>query len=458
MSAKRVYTHLSQHDQILKRPAQHIGSISNELVQTWIADETELQVFKKEFSFNSGLIHIFYEILSNSQDNYFRSIGTDHPLKKIEITIDPESQKITIWNDGLAIPTVIHKWKKGEEKVADSIYEATLIFGVLNSSGNYNDSGSDGPRVVGGLHGFGAKLTNIFSTEFHVETFDPETGLRFRQSFSENMKVASEPEIKSLKQKKGLTEISYIADFQRFGVSGYSADMIAAMRKLAIDCAMITGQKVIFNGVALPTRDLIDYSIAYTGKDTARVEFKSADSTVVVCEKPSYEPGFVQISFVNGIATNEGGVHVNAWKDAIFKPLLEKICNKFKTGKKSTQFKMTSKNLENYLMIFIKCNLQNPEFQGQTKEKLTGPPPSIDNAVTPGKITGMLKWPFINEIEESIELANLKELQKTNGNKTRNMSGIPGADDAVQAGSKNSDQCTCTFAKVCRQKHLLLMA
>nr|QBK87264.1 MAG: DNA topoisomerase II [Marseillevirus LCMAC201] len=456
MSTKKPrYTHLSQRNQILKRPGQHIGSTKNATRAVWLAqteyDSTQAasdskpsiriaereRIVEQDIKYNPGLIHIFYEVLGNAQDNYFRSKGSEEPLKKIDVTVDQETGEVSIWNDGLWIPTSVHEWDDDEEIIDnEEHYEAEIIFGYLNSSSNYDDQ--DNKRVGGGLHGVGVKLTNIFSTQFKVEAFDPDTGLKFVGVWSENMSTVGKPKVTKLKQKKGYTKITYTADFDRFGVKGYSDEHLAVMRKYCIDCAMITGQKVFFNGEKILVKDMMGYVDHYTGG--SRIEFKSKDSSVILCEKPAYEAGLTQISFVNGISTTRGGIHVDEWKAAIFKPLLEKIKTKYSPkGKQSTPLRITMKNLEQYFMIFINCNLVNPDFEGQIKGVMSSPAPEIN--VPASKITNLMKWDFIEDIKETVLIQGMKELKKTDGKKVTSVS-IPKADDANKAGTVKSSECT----------------
>lgn len=79
---------------------------------------------------------------------------------------------ISVWNDGRGIPIVMHK--------EHNVHVPTLIFGHLLTSSNYND---DQKKVTGGRNGYGAKLCNIFSTKFSVETTCAESKLKFKQVF-----------------------------------------------------------------------------------------------------------------------------------------------------------------------------------------------------------------------------------------------------------------------------------
>jgi len=427
------YTHLSQRNQILKRPGQHINSAKCIEKKVWLFQDNKF--VEKQLVINPGLLHIFYEVLGNAQDNYFRSKDTDTPLKKIEITVDQNT--VTIWNDGKCIPTVIHQWDKDEEKLAGEHYEAEIIFGHLNSSSNYNDETVK--RIGGGLHGVGVKLTNIFSQKFQVETFDPNTGLKFFGEWSDNMNEFKKPKITSLKQKKGWTKVSYVADFKRFGVENYTDDYLAVMKKMATDCALLAGQKVIFNGESIPVRDLRAYSKMYFAEEPKFMEFKSADTTVILCEKTSFDMPLAQVSFVNGILTSMGGVHVEEWRKAIFKPLFEKIKAKYTKGKNSTPIKLTLKTLEQYFVIFVVCNVENPEFSNQTKDYLISPTPKVET-ITPTKITNIMKWGFLQDIEETIRVMGMKELKKTDGKKATTVD-IPKAVDANNAGKAKSKDC-----------------
>src|SRR5947209_4424756 len=89
----------------------------------------------------------------------------DPKMSMIKVNIDREEQSISIYNDGRGIPVTIHK--------EEGIYVPELIFGHLLTSSNYDDKEK---KVTGGRNGYGAKLANIFSTKFIVETADKESG------------------------------------------------------------------------------------------------------------------------------------------------------------------------------------------------------------------------------------------------------------------------------------------
>lgn len=88
----------------------------------------------------------------------------------IGITLFSENNQISIYNNGKGIPVVMHKGEK--------MYVPTMIFGHLLTSSNYND---EEQKVTGGRNGYGAKLCNIFSTKFTVETASEEYMLSYKQ-------------------------------------------------------------------------------------------------------------------------------------------------------------------------------------------------------------------------------------------------------------------------------------
>ena len=119
-----------------------------------------------------GLYKIFDEILVNAADNKQR----DASMSALRVTIDAATNTLSVWNNGRGVPVTMHKEHK--------VYVPELIFGHLLTSSNYDD---DERKVTGGRNGYGAKLANIFSTHFVVETADGTRLRRFKQTFSDNM-------------------------------------------------------------------------------------------------------------------------------------------------------------------------------------------------------------------------------------------------------------------------------
>lgn len=95
---------------------------------------------------------------------------SDVILVCIQVEIDAEEGRISVYNNGDGVPVEIHK--------EEGVYVPEMIFGHLLTSSNYNDAEK---KTTGGRNGYGAKLANIFSTEFTIETADGKRLRRYKQ-------------------------------------------------------------------------------------------------------------------------------------------------------------------------------------------------------------------------------------------------------------------------------------
>lgn len=132
----------------------------------WVYDMDLDKMSQRNITFVPGLYKIFDEILVNAADNKQR----DKKMDCIRINISRENNEVSVWNNGKGIPVQMHKDEK--------MYVPTMIFGHLLTSSNYND---EEEKVTGGRNGYGAKLCNIFSTKFSVETSCKDSRKRFKQ-------------------------------------------------------------------------------------------------------------------------------------------------------------------------------------------------------------------------------------------------------------------------------------
>lgn len=130
----------------------------------WIFEDNKMVY--RPVNYVPGLYKIFDEIIVNAADNKVR----DPSMNTMKINIDKEANRISIYNNGRGIPIEVHK--------TEGVYVPELIFGHLLTSSNYDD---DEKKMTGGRNGYGAKLCNIFSTEFTVETADSISGKKFKQ-------------------------------------------------------------------------------------------------------------------------------------------------------------------------------------------------------------------------------------------------------------------------------------
>ena len=126
--------------------------------------------------------------------------------------------------------------------------------------------------MTGGRNGFGAKLTNIYSSEFRVETVS--RGKRFvqvsflshsLQVFHNHMEIADPPQISDAPNTSDFTEIRFRPDFSLFGLTGLDADCLALLRRRVLDVAGVSdgGIRVYFNGQRQPVRDFKQFVAAF---------------------------------------------------------------------------------------------------------------------------------------------------------------------------------------------------
>ena len=144
----------------------------------WVWNNDSQKMENREITYVPGLFKIFDEIIVNAADNKVR----DPKMSLIKINIDKEKNEISIFNNGAGIPVQIH--------AKEQMYVAEMIFGNLLTSSNYDD---DEKKTTGGRNGYGAKLCNIFSTKFIIETADKKR--KFKMIWEKNMKKKSEPKV-----------------------------------------------------------------------------------------------------------------------------------------------------------------------------------------------------------------------------------------------------------------------
>ena len=175
------YEKLTQEAHVLKLPDTYIGSTKTTQEKRWNFDTVSNRMVYKSLAFNPGLYKIFDEIIVNARDAFVRSSGEGRvPVKKIDVVVSgPGSPAlIEVLNDGDGIPIQEHEKEK--------CYIPELIFGHMLTSSNYKEGEK---KIVGGKNGFGAKLTNIFSTQFTVDTQSVADAKKYVQTWTNNMSV-----------------------------------------------------------------------------------------------------------------------------------------------------------------------------------------------------------------------------------------------------------------------------
>jgi DNA topoisomerase-2 len=220
-SIEEKYQSMTQEEHILARPDTYVGDIQPQTEPLFVFEDETNQIIKKPITYVPGLYKIFDEILVNASDQK----QIDPSMDCIMVEVDKQSNQISVYNNGKGIDVELHS--------EHGIYVPELIFGKLLTSTNYDDTEQ---RTTGGRNGYGAKLTNIFSQKFIVETVDFARKRKFTQEFTENMTQRTKPIVENLKVcKNGYTKITFIPDFVRFKQTGLTNDMISLIKKGTYD-------------------------------------------------------------------------------------------------------------------------------------------------------------------------------------------------------------------------------
>ena len=420
---------LLEHIQSL--PDTYIGSTELTKIKTYIYCDESKKMLEKEITYIPGLLKIFDEVVVNAIDHSMRlkSETKDNikHVKNIKITIDKNDGKISIYNDGNGIDIQKHS-------EYNDIWIPELIFGELLTSTNYDKAQE---KTWGGKNGFGAKLTNIFSKEFVIETIDHYTKKIYTQTFSNNMKERGKPSIRS-SQKQPYTMITFLPDYERFGLKGLTDDIYELFKRRIIDACATTNKdvSVYFNNEKLMIKDFEKYAELFVDKQEQPLVYEVCNDRWEIVATLSKTGIHEQISFVNGINTIRGGRHVDYVSQNIIKRLVELV----QTKKKKT---VKTQHIKDNLIIFVKSIIVNPSFDSQSKETLTTQVNKFGSKceVSDKFIDKLFKSGIIDKALRLTEFHDQKKLVKTDGKKTSKLI-IPKLDDANLAGTKNSNDCT----------------
>ena len=431
------YKRLSHRDHILELPDTYIGSVETHEESRWVFDAESSKMTYKKVNFNPGFYKLFDEIVVNSRDALVRSQTEKDktPVKHIHVSVQQEEGHpftIVVENDGDGIPVVQHTEYK--------VWVPELIFGHLLTSGNYN---KEEEKIVGGKNGYGAKLANIFSKSFTVETFDMKAGLKYTQTWSDHMSTCSKPSVVKHKATKGFVRITFVPDLTRF--TGLDlTDMMKVLNTRAIELSALAGKdvKVSWNGTTIPTNTFEKFSHLFV-KDEASIAYEKCSDRweiAAVLTRTLFEDEDSNderhVSFVNGVNTKKGGKHV----DSVTKHVLSDFCELAK--KKKVEVKPSQ--LKDSVLFFVNATIVNPSFESQTKECLTTPANkfgSVFKCSTKFAET-LIKMGLLEEAQAILDAKMAKEAKKTDGAKKKTIRGIPKLEDALWAGTAKSNECT----------------
>jgi DNA topoisomerase-2 len=416
MESVQKLTHI---EHILKRPDSYVGPVELGTEPYWILNGSTFT--KKNLKYSPALLKIFDEILVNAVDR-----NSLHPkqVNSISITIDKDVGSVTIENNGPLGGIGVRMHEK------EDLWNPELVFGHLLTSTNYDDSKK---RIVGGRNGYGAKLANIYSTEFSIVIKDHETKQLYTQSWSKNMTICDPPKIKKCSGATSSVAITFTPEWKRFGMSKMDDTIYNIFQKRVWDANICTTQncKVKFNGDVLPKQNFEAYAKMHEGvQEVASV----AGDRWSVCIGPSTD-GMEQVSFVNGLCTMKGGTHVDHVANIVANGIIDDMAKKIK---------LKPQQVKNTFTIFVKATLENPTFSSQVKSECTSKSPDFGSKFEPPKnfVKNVLKTGIADELTALSKFKEMKELKKTDGARKSKITGIPKLDDANKAGTAQSGKCT----------------
>ncbi len=417
MESVQKLTHI---EHILKRPDSYVGPVELGTEHYWVLQGDAFT--KKNLKYSPALLKIFDEILVNAIDR-----NSLHPkgVTSISVSIDKETGAVTVENSGPLGGISVRMHEK------EDIWNPELVFGHLLTSTNYDDSQK---RVVGGRNGYGAKLTNIYSSEFSIIIKDHEVKQTYTQGWSNNMTTCHQPKIKKHAGATSSVSVTFTPDWKRFGMSKMDDSIYQIFQKRVWDANICTTPncKVKFNGDVLPKTSFEAYAKMHEGVENVCSVVSDRWS---VCIGPS-ENGMEQVSFVNGICTTKGGNHVDHVASLLANGIIEDMAKKIK---------LKPQQVKNTFNIFVKATLENPTFSSQVKSECTSKSQDFGSKFEMPKtfVKNVLKTGISDELTALSKFKEMKELAKTDGGARKSkITGIPKLDDANKAGTAHSKKCT----------------
>jgi DNA topoisomerase-2 len=433
------YQQKTDKEHILDNPDTYIGSVEIIESNQFIFSMNEgLTIKEKQIQYVPALFKLFDEGIVNCRDHAIRmekavseKIENSIPVSYIDVIIQENS--ITMLNDGNGIDVAIHP--------ETGIWIPEMIFGHLRTSTNYDKTEK---KIVGGKNGFGFKLVLIWSTYGSVETVDHVRGLKYVQEFRDNLNIISPPKITKCKGKP-YTKITFHPDYTRLGLEGLTEDMIALFRKRVYDIAAVTDKKlkVRYNSQCISVNNFLQYIDLYIGaKDVAPRAYEQGGERWEYAVALSSTHEFIQVSFVNGIHTSKGGKHVEYILNQITRKLAEFI-------EKKKKIKVNIPSIKEQIILFIRCDIENPAFDSQTKDYMNTPSSKFGSScvVSDKFIEKIAKMGIMDAACALTEIKVNKAVKKLDGQKTKTIRGIPKLVDANWAGTEKSNQTIIIFCE-----------
>ncbi len=317
----------------------------------------------------TGLHHLIWEVLDNAVDEAINGHAS-----LITVVLEADGKTVSVEDNGRGIPVETHP--------TDSLKRSTLevIFTELHAGGKF-DQGAY--RTAGGLHGVGASVVNALSTSLEVKV--RRNGKTYEQLFSRGIPLGG---IKEIGPGRGTgTHVRFTPDETIFEAVKFDAKLIGT--RLEVKTYLHKGLRIVFKNETAGSGEERVQEFRHEGGIveylddllTARNRRKVID-TVFTAEKDDNDgrleisltwtesPDIVMHSFVNGIPTHDGGTHEAGLRDAINKAVRDYVDVHDLTPRGVS---ITAEDIREGLTAAVNLFIHEPQFQGQTKDKLNNP-------------------------------------------------------------------------------------
>lgn len=306
-----------------------------------------------------GLHHLVTEIVDNSIDEALAGYCTE-----ISITINADGS-VTVEDNGRGIPTGIH----AKEKVS----AVELVLTKLHAGGKF---GGGGYKISGGLHGVGLSVVNALSKTLYVDVF--QNGEHFHQEYHRGVPV---DRLKSIeKADKTGTTVTFYPDEEIFETIEFSYDTLKSrLQEIAyLNKGLIINIEDKRAGIEKKKRFCYEGGITHFVEDLNKNKEVMFATPITINEKygdqiveiaMQYNTGYSEViyAYANNINTEEGGTHLDGFKNALTKIIND--CGK-KLGILKGEDKLQGNDVREGLTAVISVKLTDPQFEGQTKTKL----------------------------------------------------------------------------------------
>jgi len=336
---------------VRKRPGMYIGGVGS-----------------------TGLHHLVWEILDNAIDEAMNGFASN-----ITVTLHEDGSSVTISDDGRGIPVDKHPQSK------KSALE--VVFTVLHAGGKFEPGNY---KTAGGLHGVGASVVNALSKEL-VATVRRD-GALWEQRFKQG---TPQGPVKKVSAARGSgTTVFFRPDATIFPKVEFDAATIR--ERLEVASYLHKGVKVVFEDESAGTKDSFEHTDgieAYLKAIVAAAGQRTVHDAAFVLDRDNgirlnlalqwTEATEEAIrSYVNGIPTGSGGTHENGLRAGLTKAVRNFIETHNLTPKGVT---LTADDIREGLVGVLSVFIEDPQFQGQTKDRLNNPEilSAIDSIVRP---------------------------------------------------------------------------